>query len=68
MDENEYNNIIKNIEKEKKYIVKEEILYRIKKDKLLRVIRRYEFEGLMYMMHHWSKSMLSDTYQVLTYW
>jgi hypothetical protein len=31
MDENEYNNIIKNIEKEEKYIIKKEILYRIKK-------------------------------------
>jgi hypothetical protein len=43
MDENEYNNIIKNIEKEEKYIIKKEILYRIKKDKLLRIIRKYEF-------------------------
>jgi hypothetical protein len=52
MDEDEYNKIIKNIGKEKKYIIKEGILYKIKEDKLLRVIRRYEFEGLMYMMHN----------------
>jgi hypothetical protein len=52
MDENEYNKIIKNIGKEKKYIIKGGILYRIKEDNLLRVIRRYEFEGLMYMMHN----------------
>jgi hypothetical protein len=52
MDENKYNNIIKNIEKKEKYIIKKEILYRIKKDKLLRVIRKYEFEELMYMMHN----------------
>jgi hypothetical protein len=52
MDGDEYNKIIKNIGKEKKYIIKEGILYRIKEDKLLRVIRKYEFEGLMYMMHN----------------
>jgi hypothetical protein len=52
MDENEYNKIIKNIGKEKKYIITEEVLYKIKKDKLLRVIRKYEFEGLMYIMHN----------------
>jgi hypothetical protein len=52
MDENKYNEIVKNIEKEEKYIIKKGILYKIKEDKLLRVIRRYEFEGLMYMMHN----------------
>jgi hypothetical protein len=52
MDEDEYNKIVKNIGKEKKYIIKEGILYRIKGDNLLRVIKKYEFEGLMYMMHN----------------
>jgi hypothetical protein len=52
MDENKYNEIVKNIEKEEKYIIKKGILYKIKEDKLLRVIRKYEFEGLMYMMHN----------------
>jgi Integrase zinc binding domain/Integrase core domain len=52
MDENEYHRIVKNIEKENKYIVKEGLLYRIKGDKIVRVIRKYEFEGLMFMMHN----------------
>jgi aldehyde:ferredoxin oxidoreductase len=52
MDEDKYNEIVKNIEKKEKYIIKKGILYKIKEDKLLRVIRRYEFEGLMYMMHN----------------
>ena len=51
MDENEYKRIIKEIDKEKKYIIKEGILFRIENDKELRVIRKYEFEGLMYIAH-----------------
>ena len=51
MDEDEYDKICKNIEKENKYIIKEEMLYRRKEDKLLKVIRKYEFEGLMYLAH-----------------
>jgi hypothetical protein len=47
MDENKYNEIVKNIKKEEKYIIKKGILYKIKEDRLLKVIRRYEFEGLM---------------------
>ena len=51
MDENEYKRIIKNIEKEDKYKIKNEQLYRRKSEQLLKVIRRYEFEGLMYLFH-----------------
>ena len=51
MDENEYKRIIKGIDKEKKYIIKEGILFKIENDKELRVIRKYEFEGLMYIAH-----------------
>ncbi|GBB87857.1 hypothetical protein RclHR1_14350006 [Rhizophagus clarus] len=51
MDENEYNRIIKEINKEKKYIIKEGILFRIKNNVELRVIKKYEFEGLMYIAH-----------------
>ena len=51
MEENEYNRIIKNITNEKKYEIIEGIVYQIKGNKKLRVIRKYEFEGLMYMMH-----------------
>ena len=51
MNENEYNKIIENIEKEKKYEVKEGILYRKKKEKRLQVIRRWEMEGVLYMTH-----------------
>jgi hypothetical protein len=52
MDENEYSRIVKDIEKENKYIIKEGLLYRIKKNGVVRVIRKYEFEGLMFMMHN----------------
>lgn len=51
MEENEYNRIIENIDKEKLYEKREGLLYRIKGEKGLRVVRKYEFEGLMYMMH-----------------
>src|SRR6266542_4295538 len=51
MNENEYKKIIENIEKEKKYESKEGILYRKKKEKRLQVIRRWEMEGVLYMMH-----------------
>jgi hypothetical protein len=52
MDEIEYNRIVKNVDKEEKYVIKEGLLYRIKKSKIMRVIRKYEFEGLMFMMHN----------------
>ena len=51
MDEIEYKRIIKNIDKELKYIIKEDQLYRRKENQLLKVIRRHEFEGLMYLFH-----------------
>jgi len=51
MNEEEYDKIIKNIDKEDKYRIKEGLLYRIKEEKWLRVIRRYEYEGLMYLFH-----------------
>src|SRR6266498_3789556 len=51
MNENEYNKIIENIEKEKKYELKEGILYRKKKEKRLQVIRRWEMEGVLFMTH-----------------
>ena len=51
MEENEYNRIIENIDKEKLYEKRKGLLYRIKGEKGLRVIKKYEFEGLMYMMH-----------------
>src|SRR6185369_13860581 len=51
MEESEYNRIVNNIEKEDKYELKEGILYRIKGQNKFRVIRDYEYEGLMYMMH-----------------
>jgi hypothetical protein len=51
MNEEKYEKIIKNIEQEKEYELKDGILYRIENNKRLRVIRRYEFEGIMYMFH-----------------
>ncbi|GET56079.1 uncharacterized protein K02A2.6-like [Rhizophagus irregularis DAOM 181602=DAOM 197198] len=51
MEENNYKRIIDNIKKENKYELKEGILYRVKGQNKFRVIRDYEYEGLMYMMH-----------------
>ena len=51
MDENEYNEIYENIEKENKYVIKDGLLYRNKENKLLKVIRKHEFESLMYIAH-----------------
>ncbi|EXX67080.1 protein NYNRIN-like [Rhizophagus irregularis DAOM 181602=DAOM 197198] len=51
MEESNYKRIIDNIEKENKYELKEGILYRVKGQNKLRVIRNYEYEGLIYMMH-----------------
>src|SRR5688500_18227987 len=51
MEEGEYNQIIENINKEKLYEERKGLLYRIRDEKRLRVVRKYEFEGLMYMMH-----------------
>ena len=51
MEETEYDRIVKEINNERNYQIKEGLLYKIKNGKSLRVIRKYEFEGLMYMMH-----------------
>src|ERR1044071_2870363 len=52
MDEKEYNGIIKRVEELKeKYQLEKGILYKLKDGKRLRVIRKYEFEGIMYLMH-----------------
>ena len=51
MDENKYNEICKNIEKEKGYIMKNNTLYKIKNNEELKVIKNYEFEGIMYIAH-----------------
>ncbi|CAB4407104.1 unnamed protein product [Rhizophagus irregularis] len=51
MDEKEYDKILKNIEKEEKYIQENGVLYKIKDENKYRVIRRFELEGVMYMMH-----------------
>ena len=51
MEEDEYNRIANNISKENRYELIDGILYRIKRQNKLRVIRDYEYEGLMYMMH-----------------
>ena len=56
MDENKYNEICKNIKREKEYLIKDSLLYKIKNDKELRVIRKYEFEGIMYIAHDYELS------------
>ncbi|GBC11726.1 protein NYNRIN-like [Rhizophagus irregularis DAOM 181602=DAOM 197198] len=51
METDEYNKIVKNIHENPKFELKEAQLYRIKEDKLLKVIQKHEVEGLLYMMH-----------------
>ncbi|GES77336.1 putative integrase core domain protein [Rhizophagus clarus] len=43
---------IENDKKKEKYILKNDKLYRVNKGKEQLVIRRYEFEGLLYMIHN----------------
>ncbi|GET59234.1 DDE-type integrase/transposase/recombinase [Rhizophagus irregularis DAOM 181602=DAOM 197198] len=51
MEEEEYNRIARNINDERKYEIIGGLIYKIKDEKRLRVIRKYEFEGLMYIAH-----------------
>ena len=54
MNETEYQKLWKKVKEGKlpnKYEIRKDILYRKKDDKLLKVIRRHEWEALMYMMH-----------------
>ena len=52
MNNEKYNQIIRNIDQEKKYKINNGILYRIKNNnQSLRVIRKHEFEGIMYIFH-----------------
>ncbi|CAB4434111.1 unnamed protein product [Rhizophagus irregularis] len=51
MEEDKYNEIVRNINSERHYRIKDGLLYRIENNKDLRVIRKYEFEGLMYIAH-----------------
>jgi len=53
MNEGEYKKIYENVENngEKNYQIIKGILYKTKENENLRVIRRFELEGVMYMMH-----------------
>ena len=51
MDESEYRNICKNFNKYPNFKEENGILYRLEGERKLQVIRDYEFEGLMYMVH-----------------
>ena len=51
MEQKEYQKIYKNIDNEKDYEIHNDLLYKIKNNIKLRVIRDYEFEGLMYIVH-----------------
>ncbi|GET60617.1 DDE-type integrase/transposase/recombinase [Rhizophagus irregularis DAOM 181602=DAOM 197198] len=51
MEEEEYNRIARNINDEREYEIIGGLIYKIKDEKRLRVIRKYEFEGLMYIAH-----------------
>jgi hypothetical protein len=58
MDEKEYDKILKNIEKEENYIQENGVLYKIKDENKFRVIRRFELEGIMYMIHDHELSVM----------
>ena len=49
MNEERYQQIIKGIDKEDKYEIQEGMVYRIKGERKLRVIRKHEFEGIMFL-------------------
>ncbi|CAB4443573.1 unnamed protein product [Rhizophagus irregularis] len=51
MEEDKYNEIVRNIDSEQRYRIKDGLLYRMENNEDLRVIRKYEFEGLMYIAH-----------------
>ena len=51
MDSDNYNKNIENLHENPKFQVKGNQLYRIKGEKLLKVINKYEVGGLLYMMH-----------------
>jgi hypothetical protein len=51
MNEEEYQKIYKNIRKNKDFIIENGILFKKQNDRKLRVIRDFEKEGLMYIMH-----------------
>jgi Integrase zinc binding domain len=51
MNDKDYEDIIKNIDQENDYEINHDILYRMKDNEKLRVIRRYEFEGVLLLMH-----------------
>ncbi|GBC33666.2 putative integrase core domain protein [Rhizophagus irregularis DAOM 181602=DAOM 197198] len=51
MEEEEYNRIVKNINEEQRYEIIGGSIYKIKDGKRLKIIRRHEFEGLMYIAH-----------------
>src|ERR1043165_7397183 len=51
MNNQEYEKTIKEIHNKKGYKLKEGILYKVDDNNEKRIIRDYEFEGLMYMIH-----------------
>ena len=51
MNEDEYQLIIKNIQSNPRYEIIDGLLYKINTPNRLRVIKRYELEGLLYMFH-----------------
>ena len=51
MNNKEYERIIREIDKERNYIIKNRILYRVRNNEEFRVIRDFEYETLLYAMH-----------------
>ena len=51
MNDEDYEKILKNIDQNNGYRIEYDILYKVKDDKKLKVIRRYELEGVMQLMH-----------------
>jgi hypothetical protein len=74
MEEGEYNKIVNNIEKDGNHEIVNGILYRKNKDKRLRVIKRDELEGVLYMLHdhttagHFGKKATYEKVKERYYW
>src|SRR5215475_9182359 len=51
MNQDEYQEIIENIDKKKDYEIIEGILYKKKNEGKLQVIRRFELAGILYIFH-----------------
>jgi hypothetical protein len=74
MENEKYKRIVKNINNEKEYEILEDLLYRVDRNGRIRVLRDYEFEGLMYIVHdheisgHFGKDATYDRIKGKFWW